>query len=53
MLNFVSFVGLTRLDPSVIPRIRKLCAERDVLLSVVDLRWGVTDAAAGQRKSLA
>jgi hypothetical protein len=26
----------------VIPVIRKLCAERDVTFSFVDLRWGVT-----------
>mmetsp|Transcript_24246 Transcript_24246/g.26929 ORF Transcript_24246/g.26929 Transcript_24246/m.26929 type:complete len:1179 (+) Transcript_24246:885-4421(+) len=29
---------------TIIPQLRKLCSERDVSLSCVDLRWGVTEA---------
>jgi hypothetical protein len=36
----------------VIPRLRKLCSVRDVLLSVVDLRWGVTDSMSEQAATL-
>jgi len=28
----------------IIPKLRKLCMERDIVLSCVDLRWGVTEA---------
>jgi len=28
----------------IIPKLRKLCSERDIVLSCVDLRWGVTEA---------
>jgi hypothetical protein len=35
-----------------IPRLRKLCSERDVLLSVVDLRWGITDSMSEQAATL-
>ncbi|KAK5578408.1 hypothetical protein RB653_008079 [Dictyostelium firmibasis] len=36
----------------VIPRIRKLCIERDVVLSYVDLRWGVTSNQSEQSTGL-
>jgi actin len=36
----------------VIPRLRKLCSVRDVLLSVVDLRWGITDSMSEQAATL-
>jgi len=28
----------------IIPKLRRLCSERDIVLSCVDLRWGVTEA---------
>uniref|UniRef100_A0A6B2KWC3 NACHT domain-containing protein n=1 Tax=Arcella intermedia TaxID=1963864 RepID=A0A6B2KWC3_9EUKA len=28
----------------IIPKLRRLCLERDIVLSCVDLRWGVTEA---------
>jgi len=28
----------------IIPKLRKLCSERDIVLTCVDLRWGVTEA---------
>jgi len=28
----------------LIPKLRKLCSERDIVLTCVDLRWGVTEA---------
>eukprot|EP01105_Mastigella_eilhardi_P027733 TRINITY_DN8715_c0_g2_i2.p1 TRINITY_DN8715_c0_g2~~TRINITY_DN8715_c0_g2_i2.p1 ORF type:complete len:1431 (-),score=368.63 TRINITY_DN8715_c0_g2_i2:61-4353(-) len=36
----------------VIPRLRKLCMSRDVLLSFADLRWGVTGAKNEQPSML-
>ncbi|KAN0023190.1 hypothetical protein ACTFIU_011353 [Dictyostelium citrinum] len=36
----------------VIPRIRKLCIERDIVLSYVDLRWGVTSNQSEQSTGL-
>jgi hypothetical protein len=36
----------------VVPALRKVCSQRDVLLSFVDLRWGVTDSAAEQAATL-
>eukprot|EP01105_Mastigella_eilhardi_P027734 TRINITY_DN8715_c0_g3_i1.p1 TRINITY_DN8715_c0_g3~~TRINITY_DN8715_c0_g3_i1.p1 ORF type:complete len:1056 (-),score=242.25 TRINITY_DN8715_c0_g3_i1:18-3134(-) len=36
----------------VLPRLRKLCMSRDVQISYVDLRWGVTGAQAEQATML-
>ncbi|EGG14473.1 TPR repeat-containing protein [Cavenderia fasciculata] len=36
----------------VIPKIRKLCIERDIIMTYVDLRWGVTSSAAEQANGL-
>jgi hypothetical protein len=36
----------------VIPTIRKLCAQRDINFSYVDLRWGVTDTQTEQAATL-
>ncbi|EGC30921.1 hypothetical protein DICPUDRAFT_58027 [Dictyostelium purpureum] len=36
----------------VIPKIRKLCIERDIMISYVDLRWGVTSNQSEQSNSL-
>eukprot|EP01133_Synstelium_polycarpum_P013909 gene13909-16409_t len=37
----------------VLPKIRKLCIERDIIMSYVDLRWGVTGAQSEQATGLA
>eukprot|EP01125_Pyxidicula_operculata_P002218 TRINITY_DN12128_c0_g1_i1.p1 TRINITY_DN12128_c0_g1~~TRINITY_DN12128_c0_g1_i1.p1 ORF type:complete len:1329 (+),score=297.48 TRINITY_DN12128_c0_g1_i1:94-4080(+) len=35
-----------------IPKLRKICSERDVVLSYVDLRWGVTDVQSAKATTL-
>ncbi|KYR01370.1 TPR repeat-containing protein [Tieghemostelium lacteum] len=37
----------------VIPKIRKLCIERDIIMTYVDLRWGVTSTQSEQGTGLA
>lgn len=32
----------------VVPQIRKICVERDIIFNFVDLRWGITDAQTAQ-----
>jgi len=29
---------------NIVPKLRKLCLERDIVMTIVDLRWGVTSA---------
>eukprot|EP00727_Mastigamoeba_balamuthi_P008715 m51a1_g4466 hypothetical protein (1454) ;mRNA; f:212409-226250 len=41
-----------RIVKLVIPKLRKVCMERDVVLSYVDLRWGVTGAQSEQATML-
>eukprot|EP01130_Rhizamoeba_saxonica_P017696 TRINITY_DN862_c0_g2_i1.p1 TRINITY_DN862_c0_g2~~TRINITY_DN862_c0_g2_i1.p1 ORF type:complete len:1369 (-),score=302.65 TRINITY_DN862_c0_g2_i1:28-4134(-) len=36
----------------VIPKLRKMCMERDVVLSYVDLRWGVTESQSESATTL-
>lgn len=36
----------------VVPQIRRLCMERDVIFHYVDLRWGITDAQTSQSTML-
>jgi len=35
-----------------IPKLRKLCSDRDVVLTYVDLRWGVTDIQSAKATTL-
>jgi len=32
----------------VVPQIRRMCVERDIIFNFVDLRWGITDAQTSQ-----
>ncbi len=36
----------------VIPKLRKICTERDIGFSYVDLRWGVTESQNEQAATL-
>eukprot|EP00004_Rigifila_ramosa_P019982 TRINITY_DN515_c0_g1_i3.p1 TRINITY_DN515_c0_g1~~TRINITY_DN515_c0_g1_i3.p1 ORF type:complete len:1428 (-),score=387.83 TRINITY_DN515_c0_g1_i3:50-4333(-) len=38
------------LNTEVAPKLRKLCAERDLFFAFLDLRWGITDEQAGAGK---
>ncbi|KAL6043085.1 actin [Balamuthia mandrillaris] len=37
---------------NIVPKLRRLCIERDVVVSCVDLRWGVTDVQSEQAATL-